>query len=424
MRSIQDVIRDLLRDRKKWGSVLTSPLSYKMVGAALALARRSFQWQATYQMARFALAQTRRAFAGKDPVVWTSAFFPTEIVWALGLCPFSPEVAAAFITSLGFGEDVLAESERAGYSRDLCSFHRCTAGAAHLGLLPRPAALAASTHLCDGAPLLFQNMARFYRAPFFLLDVPYSGGEEAEAYVAAQLEALWKSLAEATGRRPDLAALRQAVARSESYRAHLTAVNSLRRAVPAPVRGSEMLGYLYLFFAGQGSREAAQVFATLARELEARRGLPAPGVKERARLLWLHLRPYYSGELLDYLELQEGAVLAFEEMSHVYWPPLAPEDPFRSLARKVLAHFAYKPLEHRVATVAELARGYRVDGIVHFSHWGCRQSSGGALILREELQRLGWPVLVLDGDCLDRRNEAPESLLTRAQAFLELLHGG
>lgn len=417
---LYNFIRDLLRGQR-WGKVLSSPLSYQLVEKALTLTRKNFEWQATYLMAKFALAQTRRAYTGKVPVIWTSAFFPVELVWGLDLCPFSPEVAAAFITALGFGEEALLQGELAGYSRDLCSFHRCIAGAAQADYLPRPSALVASTHLCDGAPLLFQNMAKMYNTPFFVLDVPYKGDANAEAYVADQLVEIWTALADISGRKPDLVTLRETLRYGNDFRANLVFVNEMRRRVPALLRGSEMLNYLYLFFAGQGSREAAEVLACLVKELSAREAVPREGKREKHRLLWLHLKPYYKGELMDCLENKEGAVLAFEEMSHVYWSPLELEEPFQSLARKILAHFAYKPLDTRITTIARLAREYQVDGIVHFSHWGCRQSSGGALILRDELQRAGWPVLVLDGDCLDGRNEASGAMLTRVQAFLEIL---
>lgn len=416
---LYEFMRGILREQR-WGKVLSSPLTYQLVEKALWLARKGFRWRATYLMARFALAQTKKAYTGEAPVVWTSAFFPVEIVWGLGLCPFSPEVAAAFITSLGFADQALSQADQKGYSRDLCSFHRCIAGAAADGYLPPPAALVASTHLCDGAPLLFQNLAEHYKVPYLVLDVPYESTPEAEKYVAHQLAQIWNTLAEITDRRPDIGSLARAVDYSNQFRNHLEAVNTLRCRIPAPIQGSEMLNYLYLFFAGQGHKEAAAVFACLERELES--AVDSEN-RERFRLLWLHLKPYHKGELMHFLEKEAGCSIAFEEMSHVYWPPLDPVDPFPSLARKVLSHFAYKPLEWRIAVVDALARKYQVDGIVHFSHWGCRQSCGGSLILRDALQEKGWPVLLLDGDCLDQRNEAPGAVLTRAQAFLEVLEG-
>ncbi len=426
---LEGLIRNLLRVRRRWNKVLSSPLSFSLMGGVLRLTRGNWPMDAMYRMGQFALNEIGRAYTSKAPVVWSSAFFPVELAWGLGLCPFSPEVAAAYIAVLGFGEETLNLGEKAGYSRAICSFHRCVAGAASVGNLPRPAALLASTHLCDGAPLLFQNLAALYAAPLLALDIPYNSGPEAERYVAEQLEQLWLSLADLTGRRPDRAGLAEAVRRSESFRVQMQRANELRCRVPSPVSGNDMLGFIYLFFVGQGSREAAEISARLANEIERRvtdtragthRSRQSVAPPERYRLLWMHLKPYYSDELMNFLK-QEGAVLAMEEFSHIYWPPLDPGQPFLSLARKALSHFTFKPVTERIRVMADLARKYRVDGIVHFSHHGCRTACGGALMIKEALQEAGWPVLVLEGDCLDGRNEACGGMLTRLQAFLEIL---
>ncbi|MGB9792000.1 MAG: 2-hydroxyacyl-CoA dehydratase subunit D, partial [Thermacetogeniaceae bacterium] len=291
---IYRTIQNLLKEKDRWGKVLSSPVSYRIVEGALLLARKSFAWQAIYQMSRFALSLTGRAYTGKAPVVWSSAFFPVEIAWGLGLCPFSPEVAAAFITALGFGGEELGRAEAAGYSRDLCSFHRCIAGAAAAGHLPRPAALLASTHLCDGAPLLFQNLAELYQVPCFVLDVPYAADSDAEEYVASQIERIWLGLAELTGRRADRGMLAEAIRRSNEFRENMIRANELRCRVPSPISGNDMLSFIYLFFIGQGSREAAEISALLAREIEKRIAAGAVSSAERFRILWLHLKPYYS----------------------------------------------------------------------------------------------------------------------------------
>lgn len=413
-------IQNLLKDKDRWGKVLSSPVSYRIVDGALTLARKSFPWQAIYQMSRFALNQTRHAYTGRVPVVWSSAFFPVEIAWSLDVCPFSPEIAAAFITALGFGGEALSNAEAAGYSRDLCSFHRCVAGAAMAGHLPKPAALLASTHLCDGAPLLFQNMAELYKAPCFVLDVPYTADRDAEVYVAGQIERIWHELADLAGRRPEEARLAEAIRRSEEFRNNMIRANELRCRVPSPISGNDMLSFIYLFFIGQGSREAAEISACLTGEIEGKIARGYENGAEKFRLLWLHLKPYYSNEVMGFVE-QAGGVLAFEEFNHIYWPPLEPDEPFLSLARKVLTHFDYKPVSERIRVIRELAEKYRVDGIVHFSHHGCRQSTGGSLILKDALQEAGWPVLNLEGDCLDGRNEAAGGMLTRLQAFFEIL---
>ena len=108
---------------------------------------------------------------------------------------------------------------------------------------------------------------------------------------------------------------------------------------------------------------------------------------------------------MDYFEAR-GAKLVFEDFNHVYWEPGDIESPLDYIAYRMLSHFNYGHIERRIKTIKELARRYKVDGVVHFSHWGCRQSNGSINIIRRSLQEEGLPFLVLDGDCVDNRNYA------------------
>ncbi len=62
------------------------------------------------------------------------------------------------------------------------------------------------------------------------------------------------------------------------------------------------------------------------------------------------------------------------------------------------------------------------DGAIHFNHWGCRQSCGGAQLVKRALQAKGVPTLILDGDCVDEREYQEGQISTRLEAFLESLH--
>ena len=59
-----------------------------------------------------------------------------------------------------------------------------------------------------------------------------------------------------------------------------------------------------------------------------------------------------------------------------------------------------------------------------FCHWGCKQSSGGSVLLKEKLQEMDIPMLILDGDGIDRRNSHDGQIKTRLEAFLEMLESG
>jgi benzoyl-CoA reductase/2-hydroxyglutaryl-CoA dehydratase subunit BcrC/BadD/HgdB len=58
---------------------------------------------------------------------------------------------------------------------------------------------------------------------------------------------------------------------------------------------------------------------------------------------------------------------------------------------------------------------------VELCHWGCKQSSGGAMLLKQKMREIGMPMLILDGDAVDRRNNHDGQIRTRFEAFLEVL---
>ena len=59
-------------------------------------------------------------------------------------------------------------------------------------------------------------------------------------------------------------------------------------------------------------------------------------VDDTNRLVWLHLPPFYSRRLMDYIEETCQAPIVFEEVNFTAWDPLDPDVPYRSLARKLL----------------------------------------------------------------------------------------
>ena len=74
--------------------------------------------------------------------------------------------------------------------------------------------------------------------------------------------------------------------------------------------------------------------------------------------------------------------------------------------------------------VGMLAGTLKPDAVIQFCHWGCKQSSGGSLLLKEKMQEMEIPMLILDGDGIDRRNSHDGQIETRLEAFLEMLDTG
>lgn len=407
--------------RERARKLLRRPAVYALGQVMVRRNLLKFPYRATTMMVEYGLGQTGKAYNRSLPSVWTSAFFPTELLHALDITPFSPEVAAALVAALGFQGGLLQEAEARWWGRDNCSFHRSAMGGLFTGYYPLPDAFCAASHLCDGAVLLFENLAQHYERPFLLLDTPLKHGGESLRYVTVQLEEIAGRLQSLFNRTLKREKLREAVANAERARRAMLKVNELRLEPACPFTAQEAFNLLFLNFTGLGSGAMPRIYETLAEELTEKNRTGGKSQKPpRYRLLWLHLPPFYKNNLLAYLQ-EKGAKVVFEEFSHVYWGEMDPGRPLQAIAGRMLSHFGYGHIDRRIRVIKELARRFGVDGVIHFSHWGCRQSCGGLRIIRDALQKEGLPLLVLDGDCIDNRNYAPGQVRTRIDSFLEML---
>jgi len=394
-------------------SLLRQPLTYEVMGdyGKFSYSRHNRRAQGIWL--DFTAKKMKAALQREGLVVWGNAFAPFEMFYGLDLTPCQPESLAALAAKMGLSQQAITCAEAGCYSSDLCSFYRCALGLNIEGLIPRPDIIISTSYLCDGSVKFFQNMSQFYGCEHYLLDVPYHDTENARRYLASQLEE--KSL--------DLDKLAKALRLANEAREYMLKINELRRAVPCPLSGSDALSYLLdMQFFGFGSEAGVRFFKALYEELKNSVESGQGAVDgEQYRLLWLHhVRPYYHNKIISHLE-EMGASVCFGEGNHVHWGPLDEANPFSSLAAKILSNPSGGQLERRSNLVLELVERYGIDGVIHFSHWGCRQSSGGEYIIRDLMRKRGTPMLILNGDGVDSRNYSEEQAKLRLDAFLEML---
>ena len=397
---------------------LTSPSTYSLA-RWLFVVKNPYPFQGLKQMTDLGLEMTAKAYNRKHPVCFTTAFFPDELVHALDGVPFAPEVAAATATSLDLSPELLKYSEKMGMSRDLCSFHRVAGAGVPNHYFPVPDVYLARSHLCDGAPQLFRYLANKNNKPFYLLDVPSEYSESAIYYVAEQLEQLVFSLSELGIVNYDEQKLKTIIEQSNQAREAQIELNKVRSKYPGILPGEQAVTLVYLHFLCQGLQKTTEIYRLLAREIEAKAEQENLNFRQ-PRLLWSHLIPFYHNEIFTLIE-ELDVNIAFEEMNFVYWPPLDPEKPFISLARKVLSNPFIAPLENRLSAMKKIIDQFKIDGIIHFSHWGCRQAIGGVPILNQQVKKWGVGFLNLDADCVDQDNYFSGQIKTRLESFVEML---
>ncbi len=371
----------------------------------------------------FITRQLEKAYQRKKPVVWASIFTPSELLYALDLIPIYPEMISATVASLGLADYFIGTAEANFYSPDICSFYRVASGMSLRYCLPRPDLVISTSLLCDGSVKFFQNISRFYGCDYFLLDPPYQRKEEAKSFLAKQLKNLARKVTKNTGNYFSWDKLKSSLELANTTALYINKINQLRENIPTPLSGWNALAYqLYMYFASLGSNEGLNFYQLLNQEIEdnIQQGEGAIA-KEDIRILWLHqLRPYYPNIIWQTME-NYNAVIAFEEISQVYWSEHNLTKPYLSLADKILANPGAGPLSRRISAIDNLIKKYQIDGVIHFNQRGCRQSCGGASLIKEYLRIKKVPMLILDGDGIDRRNYSEGQTRTRLEAFLEML---
>ncbi|TYB88915.1 MAG: 2-hydroxyacyl-CoA dehydratase [Kosmotoga sp.] len=347
--------------------------------------------------------------------VWVNLFAPSEMLLAMGLNPLSAEGIAGVMTAMNLEEYPLSLAESYGITKSLCSFHRASVGSAYWGIFPSPMMTVTTTILCDGNPGSFGEMARKYNVPFYLIDVPRGRKKEYVPYVEKQLLELVGKLEDLTGKEFPRDKLSNILVKENSTINKLNEAKQLMKTKEIPIELFEQLNILYVLHTLAGDERLLNGVNQLVKDLE-----NSPK-KEGKRLLWMHIPPYFDNILFELFSPYGRFRVITEEYWWDWMYPLNPNNPIRSLAEKLVFNPEAGTVEDRALFNLKLARDLNIDGIIHFSHWGCRQSNGAAGYLKSFFSKNNIPFLNLDGDCVDHRNLHPEQLKTRIEAFFEML---
>lgn len=365
------------------------------------------------------LAETLEAlWKRKKPIVWINSFFPVEMVYALGGQPFLPELFPAIVAYFDWTRGPLLKgSEKT--STDLCSFYRCAHGLWECGVIPKPDLIVTSSQICDGTKAFYDAFAYASGVPHVFIDVPYADGGKAKTYLKKQLLELVETYQAMFQSRIDPSPFFMAQ-RAEGL---MREIAWLRKAVPAPFPGAEGMSYVAgMTFWASGTKKYLKFLEALKERIKTR-VKQAKGYlpNERFRILWLHhIRPYYPNPIFKYLQ-RMGVAIAYEEVNYPWWPKGNFEGWMDYVIEKMLSNPWYGLIDKRIKLIEELIGEYRVHGVIHFCHWGCRQSTGGAGIIGEVVKRKGIPYLLLPGDGIDPDNYSPGQTLTRLEAFVEVM---
>ncbi|GEM_PF-78226 len=371
---------------------------------------------------------TRRELFSRNrdvPMVWRNLFYPPEILNAFGARTVTLETYAAFrARNPKKLQQCFDRAASKGYSAETCSFLRVLEGDEKL---PTPDFAVTTTEPCQQGERIFADLVRDYNLEnkYYTLHTPYKLSEHSVEQLAGGLRESVKEMEKAFGYKLEHDKLAEACEFSNQAREYAMQANEIRFTSPPLIHGSDAILNALVFSPGWGKPEFVELQKTFRDELIERKKEVElyTNIEDTHRLVWLHLPPFYSKKLMNFIEVTNNAPIVYEEVNHVGWDILDVNDPYVSLAKRILTVGFLDP-ELRVKKIAASAAHAKFTGCVLYNHMFGRCSMADSSFikhLKEELKKVKVPLLVLDGDCLDETTD-PCSTYTKVSAFVESLN--
>lgn len=339
---------------------------------------------------------------------------PTEILHAMDIYPLFIEAYSSF-TSGFYCEDIFIDKAIAeGISDTLCSYHKTFLGALELSILPRLKFAVTSSILCDGNSNTFKYIANRYKIPYLIIDVPYEYNEESVRYVISQLKEMISLIESSVGKRFDIDRLREVIRLENETRGYLRLYLESLKDHTMPNSISLEMYKLFVTHPYIGREETLRFFKLLSEDVVK---YPSSGY----RIFWVHIMPYFSYPLQRYLNFNKDFNLIGCDLNFDYLEDMDERKPLEAIARKLILNINNGGFKRKIDNIKKLIIDLKIDGVIHFCQWGCKQSFGGVMLLKKEIEKMGIPFLAIDGDAVDRRNNLEEQINTRLSAFFELL---
>ncbi|MCX7796553.1 MAG: 2-hydroxyacyl-CoA dehydratase family protein [bacterium] len=339
---------------------------------------------------------------------------PTEILHSMDIYPLFIEAYSSF-TSGFYCEDILIDKATTeGISDTLCSYHKAFLGALEFSILPRLKFALTSSILCDGNSNTFRYIAKRYEIPYLIIDIPYEYSEESVSYVVSQLKEMISMIEAATQKRFDIDRLREIIRLENESKKYLRLYLEELKSHTMPNSISLEMYKLFVTHPYIGREETSKFFKLLAEDITK---YPNSGY----RVFWVHIMPYFSYPIQRYLNFNEDFNLIGCDLNFDYLEEMDERRPLEAIARKLILNVNNGSFKRKIDNIKKLIVDLRIDGVIHFCQWGCKQSFGGFMLLKKEIEKMGIPFLAIDGDAVDRRNNPEEQINTRLSAFFELL---
>ncbi|MBS6006208.1 MAG: 2-hydroxyacyl-CoA dehydratase [Clostridium baratii] len=370
-------------------------------------------------LSKLCMKYTLEPMRDPDNTAFVNVFTPTEFLHAFDIHPQLIEAYSSYISGARCEDAFIDVAESNGISDSLCSYHKTFIGSAIKGVIKKPRFAITTSTACDGNINTFRCVSNIYNIDNFIIDVPYEYSKEAEMYVKEQLHEMVTFIEDNMNKKLDENRLKEIILNeNKSIEYYKNYLEILKTKYFPNTLTTEMFK-VFATHPGMGREDSLKFFEMLLEDIK-----NYPMKEAKNRILWVHLLPFYSESVKGYLDLNEDYQLIMSDMNGDHLNKLDANDPYSSIAKKIILNSFNGPYERRGNNILNLAKDLNVDGVINFCHFGCKQSSGGSLILKDILNENNIPLLNIDGDAVDRRNSQEGQNKTRLEAFFEILNKG
>jgi bzd-type benzoyl-CoA reductase N subunit len=348
---------------------------------------------------------------GKKVFGWLCTYVPEEIIHAAGALP---------VRITGYSHEEELEDGNAYLYINNCSFSRSCLQIGIRGEYDFLDGVAAGS-TCDGARRLFDLWHYYLKTPFHhVLTVPRKYNEKAHELYYHQVMQFKQHVEEFLATEITDDVLRRSIELYNESRALLKRLYELRRSDTPPITGAEIMEVLNASF-----RMPKEQFNQYLKELLDELVASGNAHKSRARLMVVG-SVMNNPEFIKCIEDQGGLVVTDELCTGTrYWSdPVVfseGESPLRAISRRYLSNFPCArmvPSDERFNRVLQLARDFKVDGVISQIIRYCVPYAHDLPLLTGRLKAQGIPTLALD---VEYGTSGSGQIQTRVQAFLEML---
>lgn len=353
----------------------------------------------------------------KDPdrSAWVNLFAPTEILHSFGINPLSIEAFSSFMSGFKCEDFFIDSAEKNGIAETLCSYHKTFIGAIEAGVLPKPKFAITTSMVCDANINTFRYLSDKYKVPCYTIDVPNEYTKQAEAYVVEQLKEMINMIEEITGQKFDEVKLKETIERENMSKQYLKNYLKYQSHKYYPNTLTLQMYMLFTSHISIGTAETLDFYKLLYEDIK-----KAPE-SSALKVFWVHLLPFYHETLREYFNLNPQFQILGYDLNLDYLEEMDVSHPLESIAKKMLLNIYNGSYQRKISAIMNLVHELQADAVINFCHWGCKQSSGGVMLLKEALKKESIPMLIIDGDGVDRRNSHNGQIKTRLEAFWEII---